>query len=306
MKIVVAGLVTILFALWIDDAVGWGELLTPWQTFPVVDLLVLVGVVGGSYVTRALRLYALYHHRIGGPFTRYLRLSTLHIALSNLLPMRSGEAGFPLLMKRTFGERYTQSVVNLVWIRIADLWFLIALGTAAIISFEPVWLAAIVAITLLGPYLVYPFRSRPDTHETRTNNRIVRLINTIAGGLPSQPSAYATVLLWTLITWLLKLGAFYVVVQTMIGGDVSGLIPGIAAAELSNALPIQGLAGLGSYEAAMLIGGQAASVDTTVLLQAAFNLHLFVIACTAMFGLAAWLSPEVRKLHPLTEPVSRP
>ena len=73
---------------------------------------------------------------------------------------------------------------------------------------------------------------------------------------------------------------------------LSVLVPGVIAAEISNALPIQGVAGFGNYEAAMVVGGAWSTLPTEVLLAAAVNLHLFVLACTLVFGALALLLPN--------------
>ena len=82
---------------------------------------------------------------------------------------------------------------------------------------------------------------------------------------------------------------------TLVAGQArepATLVPGVIAAEISNALPVQGVAGFGSYELAMVLGGSMAAVPREALLAAAVNLHLFILACTLAFGALAWLIPD--------------
>ena len=278
-------------AWWVGETVGWGELLRPWRDIPWGELVVLVILTALSYLTRALRLYDLYRPRVGGPFRLYLRVNVLHTTILNLLPMRMGEAAFPLMMKRYFGERYVSSFANLLWLRVADLWVLVWLGMLVFAAHGAHWLWPPVVIGALLPLLLQPLR-RYILHATDASPRkIARLLRILVEGLPARFSRYLRLLLWTLLTWGLKLAAFASVAAFFIDAPLAILVPGIIAAEISNALPIQGIAGFGNYEVAMVLGGAWSNLPTEALLAAALNLHLFILACTLLFGALALAIP---------------
>ncbi|MCB1723409.1 MAG: flippase-like domain-containing protein [Gammaproteobacteria bacterium] len=291
LKWMVAIVLLLALAVWVERTVGWRELLRPWTRFPASELVLLVGLTAVSYLTRAMRLYDLYHPRLGGAFHRYLRINVLHTTLLNLLPMRMGEAAFPVMMKRNFGERYANSVANLVWLRVADLWILLWLGCVVFAIKGTSWLWPIVVAGVIMPLLLQPLRAFILRASDGNRNRAARLSRLLVEGLPNGYTRYLRLLFWGLATWSAKLAAFVSIAGFFVAGPEYALLPGVIAAEISNALPIQGLAGFGNYELAMVMGGAWSGIPTEGLLAAAVNLHLFILACTLLFGAMAWLIP---------------
>jgi uncharacterized membrane protein YbhN (UPF0104 family) len=62
-------------------------------------------------------------------------------------------------------------------------------------------------------------------------------------------------------------------------------------AELSTVLPFHGIAGSGSYEAAVVAALLPLGVDATAALAGAVNLHLFLLGVTMILGLLAFMLP---------------
>ncbi|MGB5467040.1 MAG: lysylphosphatidylglycerol synthase domain-containing protein, partial [Sedimenticolaceae bacterium] len=279
MLLMLAGLVW-----WVERRIGFAELLRPWARFPVAELVLLVMLTALSYLTRALRLRDFYRTRFDGSIGRYLRVTVLHTAMLNLLPMRSGEAAFPLLMKRQFGRRYLESTADLIWLRFSDLWILLWLGVLAAAWHLGSWLWLLVAVLPVPLLMLQPFKSTVLGKVRERHGRGARALRVLLGGLPDSYGLYLRLLSWTLLTWALKLGAFVGVAGFFIDVPVVSLIPGVIAAEVSNALPVQGLGGFGSYEFAMVIGSQWVQAPHDALLSAAVNLHLFLLACTLAFA----------------------
>jgi hypothetical protein len=294
-KWLIAGLMLAALAWWVHDSIGWITLLRPWLAFPPGELIVLVVVTALSYLTRAARLYDLYSPRLPAPFLLYLRINVLHTTVLNLLPMRTGEAAFPLMMKRYFSERYASSIANLLWLRVADFWILLWLGLLVFAVRGPVLLWVPVVLGLILPLLLQPLRAKILSVTAGRENRLAGLLRILVGGLPQRFSDYLRLLMWTVLTWSLKLAAFVSVAGYFVDAPMSTLVPGIIAAEISNALPIQGVAGFGNYEAAMVLGSSLSALPAEALLAAAVNLHLFILACTLVFGAFALLIPVKRQ-----------
>ena len=294
-KWLIAGLMLAALAWWVHDSIGWITLLRPWLAFPPGELIVLVVLTALSYLTRAARLYDLYSPRLPAPFLLYLRINVLHTTVLNLLPMRTGEAAFPLMMKRYFSERYASSIANLLWLRVADFWILLWLGLLVFAVRGPVLLWVPVVLGLMLPLLLQPLRAKILSVTAGRENRLADLLRILVGGLPQRFSDYLRLLMWTVLTWSLKLAAFVSVAGYFVDAPMSTLVPGIIAAEISNALPIQGVAGFGNYEAAMVLGSSLSALPAEALLAAAVNLHLFILACTLVFGALALLIPVKRQ-----------
>ncbi len=56
-KWLIAALMLLALAWWVQDSIGWITLLRPWLAFPPGELLLLVILTALSYLTRAARLY---------------------------------------------------------------------------------------------------------------------------------------------------------------------------------------------------------------------------------------------------------
>ncbi|MBX2808272.1 MAG: hypothetical protein KTR20_06515, partial [Cellvibrionaceae bacterium] len=100
-------------------------------------------------------------------------------------------------------------------------------------------------------------------------------------------------LLWTLCAWLCKLAAITLIVSALGPLDLLSAFAGALGGELSSILPVHGVAGAGSYEAAFLLGMsllQSVSVD---LVAVAVNVHLFIFISTSLVAVA--LSPVSAK-----------
>lgn len=276
---------------WVDASIGWRELLRPWREIPAGEILWLVFLTALSYLTRAIRLYDLYSPRLGGRFRLYLRINVLHTTVLNLLPMRMGEAAFPLLMRRHFAQRYASSLANLLWLRLADLWVLVWLGLLVFALHGVHWLWLPVVMAAVLPLGLQPLRRYVLRLTDLKESRAARFLRLLVEGLPERFSRYLRLLFWTFLTWSLKLVAFASLAAFFVDGPQSMLIPGIIAAEISNALPVQGIAGFGSYELAMVLGSAWTALSREALLAAALNLHLFILACTLVFGALALAIP---------------
>ena len=117
---IIGGLVLVALLYWIQTRIGWGKLLSPWLDMSPLQLLGLFLLSLLSYFFRAVRIYDYFREPLRGRFSDTLRLSVLHNFANNLLPMRAGEAVFPLLMKRYFGQGMADSALSLLWIRGLD------------------------------------------------------------------------------------------------------------------------------------------------------------------------------------------
>lgn len=292
-KWLVGGALLIAVGLWVHVAVGWGLLLSPWRG---IDPRLLVGafaLTSASYVFRAARLYDYLHAELGGFFAATLRLTFLHNLANNLLPMRLGEFAFPLLMHRYFGQAVGASIASLVWLRVLDLHVVVLAGLVVLgVHLESVpmallpfaWLATLPIGLMLRASLLAWLESR--------RSRLSVPFTTLLRQAPREGVLLARVYFWTLLTWGSKLLSFSLIVLHF--ADIGWLraVFGVLGAELSSVLPIHGIAGSGSYEAAMVLALLPFGVDHAIALIAAVNLHLFLLGMTLILGLLALVLPR--------------
>ena len=284
--------------VWVHFAIGWDTVVSPWRTVPSDELLLLFGLSCLSYLCRGARLYAYFPDLLRGRLWATLRLSVLHNVANNLLPMRTGEAAFPLLMKRYFGHGYTASAFSLMWIRLLDLHVigLVALYAAWLASPQLLWwmLAGIWVLLLPGTFI---FRNRLLARLGGRDGRWTGLARQALNATPTSGARYAVVYLWTVVSWAAKLAAFTAIVLQFIEIPRWQGFVGVIGAELSSVLPFHGIAGSGSYEVAMVAALLPLGVASADGLRAALNLHLFLLGVTLFLGALALLFPVTTRTH---------
>ncbi len=280
---------TLVFILAIEHWIGWGKLLRPWQHLDMTALLLACTLVLGSYGLRAVRLYDYFRPH---SFFACLRLILLHNLFNNFLPMRTGEISFPLLMQRYFRTPLSQSTAALLWFRLLDLH---SLGTLALVALVQSWLSLPSTGALLCLWLSLPWLGYRLQHlglrwlHPRLSVRYQLFLEKIQAGLPQQASAFWRAWLWTLLNWSVKLLVFAWVLSLFIELAWQPALLGAVGGELSSVSPIHGIAGAGTYEAGIIAALLPFGVALEQAIQAAVNLHLFLLGMCLLGGALAVL-----------------
>jgi uncharacterized membrane protein YbhN (UPF0104 family) len=279
--------------VWVEQAVGWGQLLAPWRSFAPATLALLLLLTALSYLLRAVRIYDYSHALLAGSFSTTVRLSVIHNSLNNFLPMRLGELAYPLLMKRYFRQDYTASSVTLLWIRMLDLHFLVFLGLLFIgqMGGYAAWSWLVLPWMLLVP-LMYWGHGWLQRRMAGRSGRLSSVLNRLLGHVPDSGWGFARIWLWTVLSWIFKFTAFTTVVLHFADIGLWRAVFGTIGAELSSVLPINGVAGAGSYELAMAAALLPLGLDMSTVLKAAVNLHLYLLGANLLLGLGALLLPK--------------
>jgi len=234
-----------------------------------------------------------------GAFIICFKLMLQHNLLNNLLPMRSGELSFPILMARYFNVPMIRSIPVLLGFRILDLHTLILFALIAAATYWFGTLMTLVLIPVWGilPYIAFRY-SRPlglllDRHSDR---KMYILLKKALAGLPQTPGSFYMAWMWTLINWAVKLGVFAWVLILFIDIPLAAAWSGAITGDLTSVLPVHGLAGAGTYEAGVIAGIIPYNITPSSALQAAINLYVFVLASTIIGG-AASLFLGIKKVH---------
>ncbi|HHI93935.1 MAG TPA: flippase-like domain-containing protein [Gammaproteobacteria bacterium] len=292
----VAGAVLLLgLVLAVETWIGWSALLRPWLSLAPGYLAAGIILIFLSYALRALRVYDYFIADTRGQFGVCLRLSLQHNLLNNLLPMRSGELAFPVLMSRCFSVPVVRSVPGLLWFRFLDLHTLIAF--ALLVISEPfagqtlgvvlglLWMT----VPWLGFRLTNFWQARLDHHHGRVSHFLRRILES----LPQQPRLFWRSWLWTLLNWSIKLAVFAWILTLFSDMPLGTAWIGATLGDFTSVLPIHGVAGAGTYEAGVVAGLAPFDIDPATALQAAVNLHLFVLGCTLLSGALSLLLPAL-------------
>lgn len=283
---VVGALILIAFAVFVERYLGWAALLAPWREVPPAAIAVAAALTFASYWLRALRFYDYFRADMAGRFALCIKLMLQHNLLNNLLPMRSGELSFPLLMSRYFAVPLQRSLPALLWFRVLDLHTLavVALLAATGVALPLVLLG--LALWLPLPWLAFRFAARLQRWLGRRPQpgRVARLAAELLRGLPQHRGAFWRAWGWTVLNWLVKLAAFAWVLRLFADSGWAAAVMGAIAGDLTSVLPVHGIAGAGTYEAGVVAGLLPYGVAAAVALAAAVNLHLFLLATTLAGG----------------------
>ena len=325
LKKLVGGTLFLGFIVVVEHYWGWARLLAPWKTLPAGQVLAAVGLAFVSYWTRAMRLYDYFrpprmaevsemqeqlsdrpHKRRG--FRLCFKITLQHNLLNNLLPMRTGEISFPLLMKRYYAVPVTQSIPALFWFRLLDLHTLGACALLAVVG----WAEAAVPDVIGGSILLLTWMLLPlllfwgQGHWQRALQRKTApgkfhsLLQKILSSLPQSRSDFWRAWAWTVITWTVKLAVFAWVLLLFIDIAPTAALMGVIGGDLTSVLPIHGVAGMGTYEAGVIAGLMPYGITPQNALPAAVNLHLFLLGSTLAGGAASLLLgqlPPEEKAH---------
>jgi len=278
------------FIAFVEWYAGWLDLLAPWRALSPFALVAATGLMILTHAARAMRVHDYFGAVVAGRRLDCLRLVLQHNLFNNLLPMRSGELAFPVLMARRFGIRAGESVPGLLWFRLLDLHTLVLLATPVLAPFLPMaLLLPAMAAWLLLPWLGWRGSHRLLGAVEARGGRPGALATRVRAGLPRTDRVFWKSQTWTLVTWSLKLAVFVWLLLQFAPLSVLHALPGAIGGELTSVLPIHGAGGFGTYEAGIVAGSLASGLDGAVLLRAAVNLHLFVLGVTLLTGALAFL-----------------
>ncbi len=275
----------------VEWAWGWATVLAPWQRFPWHTGLIALALVLLSYALRAWRLYDYFRFGTLSAYTTCVRLMLIHNVLNNLLPARSGEVSFPVLMWRYFDVPVKRSVPVLLWFRLLDLH---ALGLMGLIALSGLWGNT---LTLLGLALVAPIPVLAQIGQAGLRRRLTAdsgwqpRLRQLLEALPANRGMFLRSIATTWCNWTIKLLAFAWVLSLFAETGFVAALAGAIAGDATSVLPIHGPAGAGTYEAGVLVGLAPYGVEVTTALQGAINLHIFLLACSLIGGALAWLIP---------------
>ncbi|MCB1621602.1 MAG: flippase-like domain-containing protein [Thiothrix sp.] len=286
-------LVLLAFLAAVQYGMGWEKVLQPWLTFHWPQLLLALGLMVLSYAVRTWRLVDYFPDEIGGRYPAALRLTLLHNLMNNLLPARTGEASFPLLMRRYFTVPYARSVSALLWFRLLDLHTILCFAIYPLLVVTPFrrLVAPVLLLWLLLPLLLYWLRNRVELYFAGRDGRLSTVMQQAMYGLPDSPLQFFKSWGLTWLNWLVKLGTLaWVLEQFVPAVSANMLIAGVIGGELTSVLPFHAPVGVGTYEAGVIAALSGVALLPTAT-QGAINLHLFVLGSALLGGVLGWLIP---------------
>jgi len=278
--------VTITAALiWLVEVlIGWRAVWDSWQLAPSLVVLQSLFLFALSHALRAWRIYLFKSHSLGLGYGLTLKLSLIHQSLNNLLPMRLGEASYPLLMKRYSALSLIDASLDLIWLRVLDLIVMASLSIFIAISYVCLELAIATALmtTAAGGYVLVLARSLSDRAGMPDEERggLISALSRLGARGPISTTELYWLLCLTASAWAVKIGAIALLAAALTDLSWLTVLGGIVAGELSGVLPVHGVAGAGTYEAAFVAGAISGGDTLEKLLLTSVSLHIFVISST--------------------------
>jgi uncharacterized membrane protein YbhN (UPF0104 family) len=327
-----AGILALLFASISKMGTSFspGDALAMLRSLPLQVLAIAFACQIAQTLLRAERYRCLLKNgSVTPPFLPLLGITFVRNMLVDLLPSRSGEIGYLILLKRVLGARYATGMVSLAASFLFDLAGLLGVLClvglwAAALSGDGNWLPLLLALCAIvgtGMFLFFHFiprigrwsamkrrqwSTRLPGWMARLNHfadeviedmqrlgrqRVVLRILLLSLGIRIFKYGGMLCLLWTVLNT-----AFTLVPLNQAGGLVLGMIAGEAAA----GLPLPSFMGLGVYEAGASAVLQGIGISASAALISTFLVHLisqsmdYSLGLLSLFGMTSlgWLSAD--------------
>lgn len=213
-----------------------------------------------SYGLRAARLHSEWQPRTGARYAQCLQLFLLHNAAAAWLPLRSGEAGYPLWLHQRWQVPPGESLRSLLWLRVQDALVLALLSAALWAALAAGWSAGLgtAGVLALGAWRV----RRVQCGRWRWRGWLCCLGN-----------------------WVVKLAVVAGLLSALGALPAAAALRGAVGGEWAGVLPLQAPGGLGTYEAGVWIASGRG--DTATVVGAALLVHALTLGLAGLTGVGA-------------------
>jgi len=300
----IAAAAILAYAAFVHYVWGWNAIVAEWRAIGYGTVATVIALLVSTYFVRAWRLYDYFPRETAGRFIELFHLAQVHNLLNIMLPFRSGETSFPLLMRSEFAVPLLHGTSALLVMRLLDLHALLAAGGLGLVLSSGVklvpglvWLAFLIApipaFLLKGPIL--------SALRPRLKGKLARILDGIVDGLPSDLFALLRAWIATVINWGVKVLVFAWALGLMGVAPLAAAFGGALGGELSSVLPFHAPAGVGTYSAGIVAGAVSlgapidrASMD--ILARASINMHLMIILAALIGTVLSLALNELRRL----------
>lgn len=301
-RVAVAWLVSIGLLVWVLRGVDWSGALRALADLPAGWLALAALGWLGSHLLRAMRLRAEWRAVAPRPLAACLRLVLTHNAWLALLPLRAGEAGYVWMVHRFWGVTLGDAARSLLRLRAQDALVLLALAATTLVPWPAVWPSATPwlrwSLAIVGGLSVLVAGALAWRALQRGGGRVMGRLARRSPVLAAlqQGDGRRRALheggLYSVLNWLLRLAVVGALLHALTGLDPASAWRAALGTELGAALPLQGPAGLGPYEAGAWAALALHGHDPSLAMAAVVGVHVFCLAVgLAAAGLAQGLLP---------------
>ncbi|MET0359725.1 MAG: lysylphosphatidylglycerol synthase domain-containing protein [Pararhizobium sp.] len=280
-----------LYAVFLQWFLGWGEILSRWRAVGPGTGTMALALLVATYIIRTHRMQDYFRHETKGRFLALFRVTQIHNLLNIMMPLRTGETSFPLLMRSEFGVPLARGASALFVLRLLDLHALLAAGGVGLVATaaRPAVAGWLWALFLVLPLLLFPLRKglvrRAKKHFPA---KLIRVIDEIDAGIPADLGAFGRAWFLTVVNWGIKVAVLAWVLALMGVWPLSASVGGALGGEISSVLPVHAPAGVGTYPAGIAAGAAALGASRApgaleTLAGASVNTHLLIVV-SALVG----------------------
>ncbi|MFN3319642.1 MAG: lysylphosphatidylglycerol synthase domain-containing protein [Allorhizobium sp.] len=290
------------YAVFLQLAFGIPALARQLAAIGILPLVFALTLLILTYAVRCWRVADYFPKETHGQFRRLLKLTLVHNLLNIMLPLRSGEASFPLLMRSEFGMPLARATAALLVMRLLDLHALLAAAGIGLVLGQgsASWAVVLWLAFVLAPLPLFGLKGPILRLARRLPERLRLLVDEIERGLPAGPSAFLRAWGATLVNWGVKVVVLAWVLRLMDVTPLAASFGGALGGELSSVLPVHAPGGVGTYPAGIVAGalsfGAVSSTSSLAIIgKAAVNAHLLIlISAFVGTGIAVLLAPSKR------------
>jgi len=259
--------------------------------YSLASLAFLVYLV--VYFLRALRL-KLYIDEVS--IWNMFSVIGVHTFFNNIMPFRSGETSFPIILKKLFNIEMTKSSVVLLGARIFDLFSLsfLFLSSLFFVSFSDRKLIffPIIAVLIMGVLLFLSYKILHFFKEKIPFFEKILLVSTMFVKIDKLVMMF----LFSILIWSLKFTAFMLILKAAhldIGFFKTIFVSTFA--ELTTVLPIHSFGGFGTFEAGMVGGFSLIGINPGKALPYAVYFHSLVLFISGVMAICGWLWLSIKR-----------
>jgi uncharacterized membrane protein YbhN (UPF0104 family) len=269
-------------------------------------LAAALGLFLGSQVLRAFR-WRLLSLRTDLPMARSLPLTSVHIGLGHLLPVRLSDVAMVGLFRHHASLPLGDGTGVVIVSKLLDLVAMgsvvavvVAMGAggAAAVAAPAVAAAGVVGVLLL-PGLLRLVRRPVGAAALRIagGHKLLRWFRELrcASSFRRSRGRLAGGLALSLLVWVMKMMMFLMLLRAVspgLGGlPLWKLFTAFAVTDLTLALPVHGLMGIGTVEAGWTAGFAMAGIRGAEVVRAGFTVHIIWLAMA--MGIMVLASPVV-------------
>lgn len=294
-KKAIAAAMSLVFVVWLTHQNDHSDLMffQPLTNLPAwIGVFALFGLLS-TYVLRGWRLAYEFREFKEMSLLKSIQVVLWHNASVNLLPFRSGEAAFPVLLHRIAQVPLKRSMASLLHLRMQDACSVLLLGIAFWPNLEMTTRLLTIGLTALVVIGFYRWLKATNDWQDSTIFIKRKLASFRHAMATENPNALQSWLL-TFCNWIIKISVQALLYFNLAQIDFSSGVIATISSEIAAFSPVQGIAGIGTFEASSALALHADGVAWSTGMQVAAQVHLVVLSSALFWAFAAWLLPKLK------------